>query len=59
MADIEERAAKAWEDWHAEVGHYEMDSCTECERIFLAGYLAGAAQAQHDYVAHYERVQRA
>jgi hypothetical protein len=48
MADIEERALKAWAE-------FEPDACVATDRdIFIAGYLAGAAQAQRDYVAHYE-----
>lgn len=52
MADIEERAEK-WAREHAKEQDSELLSWLEPHLV--AAYLAGSAQTQKDYVAHYER----
>lgn len=56
MADIEERAEKWARDYGREQGTSTPDFGAD---DLIAAYLAGSAQTQADYVAHYEGPARA
>lgn len=52
MADIEERAEKFIRDEYLQDPHSDGEIYNAADMI--NAYLAGATQAQADYVAHYE-----
>jgi len=52
--DIEERAEK-WAREHIHEMYIRADGITRWEQNLIEAYLAGSAQAQADYAAHYSR----